>query len=181
MTDDRQRFETLFRAHYPAVTKYAVRRVGDQHAQEVVAETFLVAWRRLKDVPERELPWLYGTARRVIANDRRRRERVAKLAARVVGQPMPTAPDPAEGVADRLRVRAALDRLPERDREVLLLAEWEQLPAADAAHVVGCSVATYQVRLHRARHRIAQLLKADEDEEPSWPIASPLLTRGITP
>jgi RNA polymerase sigma-70 factor (ECF subfamily) len=169
VTDERQRFEALFRAHYPALTRYAVRRVGEPAAAEVVAEAFLVAWRRLDEVPDEPLPWLYGVARRVIANERRRRSRAERLVDRIGGQPPPAPHDPADTVGDRLRVRAALERLSERDREVLLLTEWERLGPADAARVLGCSTAAYHVRLHRARRRIADLLRTDEEPEPARP------------
>ncbi|HEX6652604.1 MAG TPA: sigma factor, partial [Thermoleophilaceae bacterium] len=66
-----ERFERMFRDSYPLVRAYALRRAAPEGAQDVVAETFLVAWRRLEDVPEDPLPWLYGAARRVLANQRR--------------------------------------------------------------------------------------------------------------
>jgi len=178
VTDERQRFEALFRAHYPALTRYAVRRVGENAAAEIVAEAFLIAWRRLDDVPDEPLPWLYGVARRVIANERRRRGRADRLVDRIGGERVAPPGDPADLVGDRLRIRTALDRLSARDREVLLLAEWERLPPADAAQVLGCSTATYHVRLHRARRRIADLLRTDEDPAPVRPH---LLTEETTP
>src|SRR4029450_2647016 len=61
----------MFRECYPVVRAYARRRAAPDAAQDVVADTFLVAWRRLEDVPEDALPWLYGVARRVLANQRR--------------------------------------------------------------------------------------------------------------
>lgn len=162
MTSERERFEALFRADYAALTQFAVRRVGPEHAEEIVAETFLVAWRRLDEVRDPALPWLYATAHRVIANHRRGSGRAVRLAARLAARQVAESPDHAEHVSDQIRVRAALARLSERDREVLLLTEWEQLPAADAAQVLGCSVATFHVRLHRARRRIAAWLEAGE-------------------
>jgi RNA polymerase sigma-70 factor (ECF subfamily) len=187
VTDDRHRFEDLFRAHYSAVTRYALRRVGADAAAEIVSETFLTAWRRLDRVPEDALPWLYGIARRVIANEHRRRGRAARLVDRLAATAGPTASgDHAEAITDRLRVHAALERLSDKDREALLLAEWEQLPAADAAVVLGCSTATFHVRLHRARRRIAQALHLDDDhdldDDPAGRPATPIhmLTRGTT-
>lgn len=162
MEGDRERFERLFRSHYGDVVRYAVRRVGPDAAQEVVAETFLVAWRRLEDVPDRALPWLYGTARRVVANELRRRHRVKRLDDRVAAQPEPTAADFADLLAEQMRVHAALDGLSERDREVLRLTAWERLDVTDAAEVLGCSIPACKVRLHRARRRLAALLGTDE-------------------
>ena len=183
VTTDRERFEALFRSHYAALTRYAIRRVGTDSAAEVVAETFLVAWRRLDAVPaDNALPWLYATARRVVANEQRRWGRARRLHDRVHGViGADVTPDHADRIADRLRVQAALDRLGRRDREVLLLAEWEQLSAQDAAQALGCSVAAYHVRLHRARRRIAAHLGGD-GVLPDPPLALiPADPKGATP
>lgn len=158
MDADRERFEQLFRSHYAAVVRYAVRRVGVDAAQEVVADTFLTAWRRLASVPDHALPWLYGTARRLIANELRRQVRGARLGAKIAGSADAAVPDHADEIAERLRVASALQRLSERDREVLRLVEWERLDNADSARVLGCSVAAFKVRLHRARRRLAAAL-----------------------
>jgi RNA polymerase sigma-70 factor (ECF subfamily) len=163
MNDDRARFEAMFTAHYPAVVRYAVRRVGPEGAQEVVAETFLTAWRRLDDVPEYPLPWLYATARRLVANELRRRRRAIRLGDRIDATPDDTSSDPSEVIPEQLRVRAALALLSAADQEVLRLSEWEQLTAAEAAQVLGCSTGAAKVRLHRARQRFARAVGADPD------------------
>ena len=72
-TDDRERFSGLFEAHYAQVHAFAARRVGRDLADEVTAETFLVAWRRLEAVPAEPLPWLYGVARNVVLRHAARR------------------------------------------------------------------------------------------------------------
>ncbi|HEU5006591.1 MAG TPA: RNA polymerase sigma factor [Jatrophihabitantaceae bacterium] len=162
MDGDRERFEALFRTHYGAVVRYAVRRIGQDASSEVVAETFTVAWRRLDQIPDNALPWLYATARRVVANEVRRRSRAVRLDERLAAQQEGAVADHAEPLTESLRVRAALDSLSERDREVLRLSAWEQLPTADAASVLGCSESAYKVRLHRARRRL-ELLLADSD------------------
>lgn len=160
MSEDRARFEAIFTAHYAAVVRYAIRRVGRDGAQEVVAETFLTAWRRLDRVPESALPWLYATARRLAANELRRRDRARRLGERI--DPPAPRDDPAERVPQRLLVQTALASLSERDREVLLLTEWERLSSAEAAQVLGCTRAAVKVRLHRARRRFAAALDIDE-------------------
>jgi RNA polymerase sigma-70 factor (ECF subfamily) len=175
MDGDRERFERMFRSHYADVVRYAVRRVGQDAAQEVVAETFLVAWRRLDDVPEHALPWLYATARRVVANELRRRHRAERLDDRVAARGRSSAADLADIVADQVRVQAALDGLLERDREVLRLTAWERLTVAEAAQALGCSVAACKVRLHRARRRLAALLGAAD------PAAETLVPQGDIP
>jgi RNA polymerase sigma-70 factor, ECF subfamily len=152
-----ERFEELFRAHYGAVRGYALRRVAGDVAPDVVSETFLVAWRRLDDVPDDALPWLFGVARRVVANQRRSADRSAALHERVAA----TANTSHEAeVGDDELVRAALGRLSENDREALILVGWHGLTGARAARAAGCTRGTFAVRLHRARGRLAAELDA---------------------
>jgi RNA polymerase sigma-70 factor (ECF subfamily) len=155
--DDRARFSSLYDECFPAVVAFARRRCPPDDAADVVAETFLVAWRRLPDVPDgRALPWLYGVARRAIANQRRgsaRRRRLARRLAAELGQATPPPREPAD-----LGLRRALARLAPDDLEVLRLAAWEGLAPADIATVLGCSANAASVRLHRARARLRALL-----------------------
>jgi RNA polymerase sigma-70 factor (ECF subfamily) len=155
-----RRFEALFDAHYASILAYAVRRVDAAVAEDVAAETFLVAWRRLDRVPADPLPWLYGVARKAIANQRRGIRRRGNLIARLK-QDAPHAVtqwDIADRVAERAGVLAALARLGERDREALRLVAWEGLDNARAARAAGCSTAAFAVRLHRARRRLVKEL-----------------------
>lgn len=122
-----------------------------------MSETFVIAWRRLGDVPEQPLPWLLAVARRVLANQRRGERRRGALAERLRGSvPGQTAP-----VHDGV-VGTALATLSERDREVLLLHAWEGLSNAEAGAVLGCSANAFAVRLHRARERFARSLERQE-------------------
>jgi RNA polymerase sigma-70 factor (ECF subfamily) len=141
-------FERLFERNYRAVSAYARRRAGAGEADDAVAETFLVAWRRLDDMPEEERPWLFGVARRVLANQRRAAARRNALAGRLSGAPIEREP------ADEAPVLRALASLAERDREVLMLTAWEGLTSEEAARVLGCSRTAAKVRLHRARGRL---------------------------
>jgi len=151
-----QRFEEMFTEHYAAVRGYALRRTSADAAQDTVAETFLVAWRRLDDVPPDALPWLFGVARRVLANQRRSTARSAALEQRLAGT---TAIGSHEDRADDAEaLRAALGRLSESDREALILVAWHGLSTARAARAAGCTRTAFGVRLHRARRRLeAQL------------------------
>jgi RNA polymerase sigma-70 factor (ECF subfamily) len=150
-----QRFVALYEAHAGAVLGYARRRTGPEEAEDVLAETFLVAWRRRDDVPADALPWLYGVAANVLRNRARSERRQAAVSARLAAEPLmsgePDAPDP--------RLREALAALKPIDREALLLTAWEGLSADRAARAAGCSRATFHVRLHRARKRLAQALE----------------------
>jgi len=159
-----QRFEDLFRENYGAVRGYALRRAAPEAAQDVVAETFLVAWRRLDDVPDDALPWLYGVARRVLANQRRSATRGAALERRLAGAEngAESTLDPGETAGETELVRQALGRLSDSSREALLLVAWDGLSAARAARAAGCSRPTFAVRLHRARAQLAMELAALE-------------------
>lgn len=154
-----QRFTRLFSECYPPVLAFARRRLGPDLAQDVVAETFLTAWRRLDEVTGEPLPWLYRIAGHAVANQRRsqaRRSRLDDRARRLANEG--SAPDPADAVSERGLLVGAFNSLSERDREVLRLVTWEGLSTKDAAFALGCSATAFKVRLHRARHRLAGLV-----------------------
>lgn len=152
----RDRFERIFADHYEAVLAYALRRASREVAEDVAAETFMVVWRRLEDVPREARPWLFGVARRVLSGQRRGERRRASLHARLATQP---APAPAAATAAGLL--PALARLQERDRELLLLVAWDGLAPVEAAQALGLSRIAVRVRLHRVRRRLAAELEAD--------------------
>ena len=164
--EDRRRvFEALFTAHYRAVRAYTVRR-NALSVEDVLADVFLVAWRRLESVPDDALPWLLGVARRVMANQRRAERRRAALDGKLRSAHAPEPGTPSTGaVSDQ--VAAGLALLSEREREALLLVAWEGLEPHRAAKAAGCSPAAFRVRLHRARRRVAaQLSDAAPDPQP---------------
>jgi RNA polymerase sigma-70 factor (ECF subfamily) len=133
-------------------------------ADDVVNETFLVAWRRLDEISDQPLPWLIGVARRVLANRRRTDSRTAALRQRLVSEePVRGARRDVDDDLDR-RVRHALAGLGERDRELLMLIAWEGLRVNEAAEVLGVRSGTLAVRLHRARKRLAEALAAENVE-----------------
>ena len=163
-----RRFEELFGAHYAELTRFAARRVGADAVGDVVAGTFLIAWRRFAELPaDHTRAWLYATARQVIANELRARTRREKLAAKAAASGEAQVQDHARRVDERLRVRAVLAELSPTDQEVLRLTEWEGLNVAEAALVLRCSPTAFKVRLHRARRRFARRLLATEDREAS--------------
>ncbi len=158
----RERFEALFERHHAAVRGYVVRRSAGVVVEDVVADTFLVAWRRLEDVPDLALPWLLGVARRVLADQRRAARRRRSLSERLLREPSPSGPwSPPVGLTAELS--DALRILTEREREALLLVAWDGLSPRDAAIVAGCSSAAFRVRLHRARARVSAQLGIDQD------------------
>jgi RNA polymerase sigma-70 factor (ECF subfamily) len=159
VSTDAERFERLWGDHHAAVWAYAARRVARDRAADVVHETFLVAWRRLDDVPDHARPWLLAVARHAILHERRGAARRARLDERLGALPAATAPAPAPPLEDRALVRA-MRELPLADRELLALLAWDGLTVAEAATVLGCRPVTARVRLHRARTRLAALLAA---------------------
>jgi RNA polymerase sigma-70 factor, ECF subfamily len=157
-------FDGLFRAHYASVLRYALRRLSNlTAAEDVAAETFVVAWRRLDSLPADQLPWLFAIARHLILNERRSDRRRARLVARLSVDADDQGDGPIESSGEPRIVLAALARLGERDQEVLRLAAWEGLDPTRAAAVVGCSRGALAVRLHRARRRLAKQLTNPTD------------------
>jgi RNA polymerase sigma factor (sigma-70 family) len=160
------RFVEVYDDHWSAILAYALRRTErPEDAADLVAETFLVAWRRRADVPpgpEARI-WLYAVARRVLANHRRGERRRARLSERLRADlatatpcELATRPEPA--------ALKALSRLDEKHREVLLLAGWEELEPAEIASVLGLSSATVRGRLHRARRRFRMELEGGAED-----------------
>lgn len=155
------RFRELYQEHYRAILAYALRRCRDHtDAEDAVSETFLVVWRRLDAVPggEESLPWLYGVARRVLANDRRGQRRRDRLSSRLQALPRQDCEIETQALASdaAVQVLSALSGLHPRDQEVLRLAAWEGLSHAQMATVLGCSENASAIRLHRARQRLAK-------------------------
>jgi RNA polymerase sigma factor (sigma-70 family) len=160
------RFSRMFAETERELLAYAMRRVDRaEDAADVVAETFLVAWRRLDTVPagpEARL-WLYGVARRQLANQRRGQLRRSRLAERLRAE-LPAAVAGAHGSEDQraAAVNAALAALDEDDREILRLSSWEGLAPSEIAIVLGVAGVTVRSRLHRARKRLrSELLRQD--------------------
>ena len=160
--NDRQRFERIYVDHYDAVLRYCLRRTNREDALDTAAETFTVAWRRRADVPlDRELPWLYGVARRLLANQHRSNARRTALAARVHVVDGNGIADPEIQVLagqDASDVHAALSRLTPADREVIRLAGWEGLDRTALAETLDCSPNAVTKRLNRALDRLGREL-----------------------
>ncbi|HWH19690.1 MAG TPA: sigma-70 family RNA polymerase sigma factor [Solirubrobacterales bacterium] len=159
----RARFESCFREHHARLLAFTMRRIsGREAAEEVVADTFAVAWRRRDLIPDRPLPWLYAIATNVLADQyrstRRRRDLDLRLAHEASADP--AASDPAESLALREAFSAAFSQLEEREREVLRLVAWDGLDVREAAQVLGCSQGAFRVRLHRARRKLTRRLDA---------------------
>jgi RNA polymerase sigma-70 factor, ECF subfamily len=159
----RARFERCFDQHYVRIFAFAARRVaGRDGAEDAVADTFAIAWRRRDMIPAEPLPWLYAIAANVIANQYRSTRRRRDLEVRLADEAGAGArtPDPAEALARRDGFSAAFAALGEGDREVLRLVAWDGLDVGEAASVLGCSPGAFRVRLHRARRKLQKRLEA---------------------
>lgn len=154
-------FRVLYDRHYDAIHSYFLRRTGASSAQDLTAEVFLVAWRRIDVVPrgEETLLWLYGVAANVAAHHRRSSARGARLQTRLRSVPSDGPDEPEPQVVRRAeydQVLAATARLRPRDQEILRLAAWEELPHDQISRLLGCSVAAVDQRIHRAKKRLAK-------------------------
>lgn len=183
--DDERALRQLFADHFVAVTGYAMRRTSPSDAADVVAETMLVAWRRRSEVPEPPgtRPWLFGVARRVLANQRRGLQRRLALAERLAhdleAMGSSREPDLAIGSVRNDELRRALDVLPPDDKELLLLSAWEGLSPAEIAIAFGIPPATARSRLHRARRRLKANL-SDQDEREREVVSGHILNDGAS-
>ena len=152
------RFQEIYGRHREDVTLYVRRRVAADSVEDLVAETFLVCWRKLDQVPREALPWLYAVAHKTLANHYRAAA-PRELPGRVSPGEDAFQPIEQDGV-----LADAFARLSGADREVLRLIAWEQLPLRTAARALGCTQVACRVRLHRAKRRLASHL--EELEEP---------------
>jgi RNA polymerase sigma-70 factor (ECF subfamily) len=161
--DRKQRFDALFLEQVPGIASYCRwRSRSSSDPEDAVAEVFLIAWRRLDDVPSGDAAraWLYAVARRVLANQDRANARRKRLSEKLNAQRVDTG---SEEFPLTALVHEALAGLAPRDREVLLLAEWESLTPAEIAKVMGCAAVTARGRLHRARRRFRAALESPPD------------------
>lgn len=171
-------FRSLYDRHHRAILAYFLRRTDPESAREGTEDVYLVAWRKLDSLPQDEgtLPWLYGTARRVLANQRRATARRTRLTHRLLGISPPLPEEPEPQVIRRFEeeeVLAALDRLAKNDQEVIRLAYWEELPHQQIGTILGCSTGAVDVRLHRAIRRLEKGLSPAGHKPSGWPAILP--------
>ncbi len=156
------RFERLYAHACDPLARYLARRVRPDVVEDLLAEVMTTAWRRLADIPAGdELPWLYGTARRVLANHRRASGRLGRLLERLALIERGVDPGRPWGAGDDPRLGAAMAELPEADAEVLRLWAWEELAPREIGVALGISPNAASIRLHRAKSRLRGRLVAD--------------------
>ncbi|MEV6021249.1 MULTISPECIES: RNA polymerase sigma factor [unclassified Streptomyces] len=184
--DEPDVFAELFHRYADDIHRYAARRLGTEAADDLMAETFVIAFQRRRryDLTRPHArPWLYGIVTRLIGGQRRSEARQLRALSRVASR-TPSDGSGGEPLAERVAARisaentrdaltAALAKLPARHRDVLLVIAWGDLDYAEAAEALGIPVGTVRSRLHRARKKLRVALGGsdptafrEEEEEP---------------
>lgn len=166
-------FRRMYEAHYGEVLAYCLRRTGRSDAHDATSEVFLIAWRKINDLPEADKvrSWLFGIAYRVLGHQWRSRSRYGRLKRKVAAAPRRVEPGPETLVVRRAedrRLLQAVDRLRRADQEILRLAGWEELPHADIAEMLGISIAAVDQRFHRAKRRLAREYDKAKSSNERW-------------
>lgn len=177
VTSPQERFEGLYAEHRLDVLAYCTRRMNAD-AADACSETFLVAWRRIEDIPSPPgtLPYLYGIAGRIIANQLRALRRRSRLEEKLRSLGVAPAPQPSVLIVQSpqdQKVMAALSRLKPKDREIVMLYTWEELPRNAIAEMMGMTRDAIDQRIHRSYLRLARILEISSNPRPvpSPPIA----------
>jgi RNA polymerase sigma-70 factor (ECF subfamily) len=157
----RARFEALAPGLIEPLRRFLARRTDAATAEDALADTLLVCWRRVDELPEDPLPWAYGVARNALANAERGRRRQQRVAARIASSDPPPLTTPGPEAGDD-RVTTALAALPAADQELLRLWAWEQLGPAEIATVLDVTPNAVSIRLHRARQKLKEQLRKIE-------------------
>jgi RNA polymerase sigma factor (sigma-70 family) len=154
-------FEALYRAQYDDVLRFVSRRAHPSHVDDIVAETFLTAWRRRDEDLREPRPWLFRTARNIMLNAHRGDRRQRAVAVRIASHPAEVGPDHAGSVETLVDVAGAWHELSPKEQEVLALHIWDGLSDKEAATVAGCHRAAYAMRLTRAKRHLARILHSE--------------------
>lgn len=148
-------FGRIYNDHFRSVYAYCRRRVSADRVDDVVAEAFLTAWRKLDEMPsgDKTLPWLYGVAHRVLLHQWRGSSRRKRLKDRLISLGVEPATPPESYIVaneESRMVWQAMSRLRATDQEVLRLSLWEELPHSEIARVLGMRADAVRKRYSRA-------------------------------
>lgn len=155
----RTKLHAAFEQHFEAISRYCHRRLPTADANDATAQVFVVAWRRVEDMPDGDetLPWLYGIARNHVRTARRSAQRLTNLRAKLNGQARVMDPGPEAVIVrndEQNQLLRALATLKAEDREILYLRSYEQLSSSEMAAVLGCSAEAAKKRSTRALQRL---------------------------
>ena len=175
-------FDRIFDRFHEPIQRYCLRRLPVDEVNDAVAEVFLVAWRKISSLPDdMELPWLYGIARNVVRNANRSRRRRSNLRDLVAREPSVDAPGPELQVVRKYEhhtVLQAMAMLRAEDQEILRLKTWEQLSNGAIASSLGISVGAVDMRINRARSRLADAYAKAEGQSGSATTRRRLIEEG---
>lgn len=161
MESRRDRFEEIAPTLIEPLRRFLARRTDPTTADDVLAETLLVCWRRAEDLPAQPLPWAYAVARNCLANAERTERRQRRVAGRVAAVDPPADRAPGPELPDA-PLAEALAALRPDDAELLRLWAWEELAPAEIAELLGITANAASIRLHRARRRLRDQLRKTE-------------------
>lgn len=155
-------FDAIFRASLGEITRFIARRVAQSEIEDIAAELFALAWSKHESIPEgMELPWLYKTARYLIANHHRKANNRTRIFSRL--NPPTSAPS-AESIAiSDLELADGWRKLSSAERDILALSAFEGLTPKEIAVALEISANAVGIRLHRARVKLAALLELKEN------------------
>jgi RNA polymerase sigma-70 factor (ECF subfamily) len=159
----------IYQREHPAVLRFLARRTAPEHAPDLAHDAFLIAWRRLDDIPTSQpdaRAWLFTVARNCLLNDRRSTARRGALSIRLAAAGEPSIPAADNDVIARVDLARAWGSLSPTQQEVIALSVWDELTSPQAGRVLGISSAAYRLRLHRARATL-QLALDHTSPEPS--------------
>lgn len=173
-TTDREAFRRLYESYSTRILAYCFRRIGPDLAHDALAETFLVAWRRFNELPtgDETLPYLYGIAAKVLSNSRRSSRRRTRLDSRLQSLGVDHSADASTYVLQsdqNRRVLDAIQQLGKRDREILMLYTWEEVPREKIADMMGMTKSAIDQRIHRSYKRLARTFGSTGVEPTSLP------------
>ena len=176
MTATDVRFAEIYEEFFRRIYGYCLRRTTPDRVDDVVAETFLVAWRRINDVPAgaEALPWLYAVAYKVLGNQwrsQKRRQRLDDKLLQVGIAPVVSTEDHFVTGEETRQVLQALSKLKRTDREILRLAMWEEMSQPDISYILGISKGAVKQRLYQARKNLTLEYNRLESKRTNSPAA----------
>ncbi|KQR17320.1 RNA polymerase sigma factor [Cellulomonas sp. Leaf334] len=174
-------FTALYDAVYPDLLRFVQRRTHPDLADDVVADAFLVVWRRLDELPRDPgdaRAWTFGITRNLLLNTQRGEHRRRALGVRLADEPVVVAATTAEtdGVVSAVDVGRAWRHLSETHQEALAIAAFDELSAPQAAAVLGISPVAFRLRLSRAR----RALRLHLDHLPQQTAVPARIAEGLT-
>lgn len=148
-------FEVFFRANYDRLEQYVRRRVPHARVDDVVAGTFVVAWKKFDAVEQPSLPWLFRIASFEVKSSHRKAQRDGR---NLSSESLDGIAHTVNEIFDAEPLRHAMSELSDVDQEILRLVHWDELTRSEIAEVLELAVSAVNMRYHRAIERLEQRL-----------------------